>query len=62
MSVKGKVERLIDFKVKDQIIYFGFLKYEELLVVDASGDFWIIDPFSSHIASGNFGGVSRTKN
>ena len=37
------------------------MKYEELLIVDASGDFWIVDPYSTHIMSGNFGGISSLK-
>lgn len=61
LNVRGEVKKLIDFTIKDRIIYFGFLKYEELLIVDASGDFWIVDPYSTHIISGNFGGISNMK-
>lgn len=31
-----------------------FTKYEELLIIQASGDYWFIDAFSGKIIQGNY--------
>ena len=54
MNCKGEFKKAVPFKMKDQIIFFGFTKWEELLIVDASGDYWLIDSFSGNINHGNY--------
>lgn len=54
LNCRGEFKKSIPYKMKDHIIFFGFTKWEELLIVDASGDFWLIDPFSSNTTQGNY--------
>ena len=54
LTCRGELKKTVPFKMKDKIIFFGFTKWEELLVVDASGDYWLIDPFSGSITHSNY--------
>lgn len=42
------------YNTKDNVMFMGFNKVEELLIVEASGDYWLIDPFSGHVSQGNY--------
>lgn len=46
--------KAISYNYKDRIVFIGFTGIEELLVVEASGDYWLIDAFSGQIVQGNY--------
>ncbi len=43
---KGELKRNIAFEMKDRVILFKFTELEELLILYASGEYVLIDPFS----------------
>lgn len=54
LNCKGELLKTIAYNYKERIIFMGFTKYEELLIIEASGDYWLIDAFSGQIMQGNY--------
>jgi hypothetical protein len=54
MNCKGELIKTISYSYKDRIIFMGFTKIEELLIVESTGEYWIIDAFSGQIVQGNY--------
>lgn len=46
--------KTIGYGYRDRIVFMGFTGIEELLVVEASGEYWLIDAFSGQILQGNY--------
>lgn len=46
--------KTISYNYRDRIIFMGFTKIEELVIVESTGDYWIIDAFSGQIVQGNY--------
>ena len=46
--------KTISYNYSDRIIFMGFTKIEELVIVESTGDYWIIDAFSGQIVQGNY--------
>lgn len=53
-NCKGELKKTVPYDTKDNVMFMGFNKVEELLIVEASGDYWLIDPFSGHVSQGNY--------
>lgn len=53
------MKKLIPFELKDRLIFFDFVKDESLLMVEASGKFYLVDGFSGHYFCGSYGNVGN---
>ena len=53
-NCKGEAKKEIPFELKDRLICFEFTLEEDLLIIEASGIYHLIDPYSGQIRTGSY--------